>query len=116
MKVAGQANAAGLEYAAHNFCDAISQVANAHIMMSVEQPALFEFPTYACAEWSGMYDNELATALVVGDALNEDGFISAPGRPGLGVEPVPEFAERFRYREGYWTVWTATDGTLLAAQ
>lgn len=115
-KVAGRANAAGLEYAAHNFCDAISQVANAHIMMSVERPSLFEFPTYSCTKWTGMYDNDLATALVVWDDLYDDGFIHVPERPGLGVEPVPDFKERFRYREGYWTVWTAHDGTLLAAQ
>ena len=115
-RIARYANAAGLEYAAHNFCDSISQAANAHIVMSVENPGLFEFPTYACAEWTGMYDNDLATALTGRDRLFDSGFVSVPERPGLGVEPVPDFKERFPYREGHWTVWTSHDGTLLAAQ
>ena len=116
LEVARHANAAGLEYAAHNFCDSISQAANAHIVMSVANPALFELPAYACGTWTGMYDNELATALTGPDELFDNGFVSVPDRPGLGVEPVPEFRERFPYREGYWTVWTSDDGTLLAAQ
>ena len=116
IEVARHANGAGLEYAAHNFCDAISQAANAHIVMSVERPGLFEFPTYACEAWTGMYDNDLATALTGPDGLFDGGFVSVSQRPGLGVEPVAEFRERFPYREGYWTVWTSHDGTLLAAQ
>ena len=115
-RVARYANAAGLEYAAHNFCDSISQAANAHIVMSVENPGLFEFPTYACEQWTGMYDNGLATALTGQDDLYDNGFVSVPAKPGLGVEPVPDFRERFPYREGHWTVWTSHDGTLLAAQ
>ena len=115
-RIARYANAAGLEYAAHNFCDSISQAANAHIVMSVENSGLFEFPTYACAEWTGMYDNDLATVLTGHDRLYHEGFVSVPERPGLGVEPLPDFKERFPYREGHWTVWTSHDGTLLAAQ
>lgn len=116
LEVARHANAAGIEYAAHNFCDAVSQAANAHVVMAAANPALFELPTYACGAWTGMYDNGLATALSGPDELFDHGFVSVPDRPGLGVEPVPEFRERFPYREGYWTVWTADDGTLLAAQ
>ena len=114
--IARHANDAGLEYAAHNFCDAVSQAANAHIVMSVDNPGLFEFPTYACEQWTGMYDNGLATGLTGGDGLYGNGFISVSDRSGLGVEPVPDFKERFPYREGHWTVWTSHDGTLLAAQ
>ena len=116
IEVARHANAAGLEYAAHNFCDAISQAANAHIIMSVANPGLFELPTYACETWTGMYDNELATSLTGHDELFDSGFVSVPEQPGLGVDPVPDFKERFPYREGFWTVWTSHDGTLLAAQ
>ena len=116
VRIARHVNGAGLEYAAHNFCDAISQAANAHIVMSVETPGLFEFPTYACGAWTGMYDNDLATALTGRDRLYDSGLVSVSGRPGLGVEPVPDFRERFPYREGYWTVWTSPDGSLLAAQ
>ena len=116
IEVARHANAAGLEYAAHNFCDSISQAANAHIVMSVERPGLFEFPTYACGAWTGMYDNGLATALTGPDRLFDRGLVQVSERPGIGVEPVPDFRERFPYREGHWTVWTSHDGTLLAAQ
>ena len=116
IRIARHANAAGLEYAAHNFCDAISQAANAHIVMSVDNPGLFELPAYACEQWTGMYDNGLATGLTGGDGLYRNGFISVSDRHGLGVEPVPDFKERFPYRGGHWTVWTSHDGTLLAAQ
>ena len=114
--IARHANDAGLEYAAHNFCDAISQAANAHIVMSVDNPGLFEFPTYACERWTGMYDNGLATGLTGQGGLYRSGFVSVSEQPGLGVEPVADFWERFPYREGHWTVWTSHDGTLLAAQ
>lgn len=116
MEIARHANSNGLEYAAHNFCDMVSQAANAHIMLCVENPTLFEYPTYTCDRWSGMYDNDLVTALVDQEIPYEDGYISVSGRPGLGVMPLPDFQERFPYEEGYWTIWEGPDGKVLAAQ
>ncbi len=116
MEVARHAGIAGLEYAAHNFCDMISQAANAHIMLSVATPALFEYPTYTCERWTGMYDNQLSTGLCDHGISCDESSVSVSGRPGLGVEPVAGFEERFRYREGHWTVWESKDGELIAAQ
>ncbi|MBM3740679.1 MAG: mandelate racemase/muconate lactonizing enzyme family protein [Acidobacteria bacterium] len=116
LEVARHANAAGLEYAAHSFSDMVSQAASAHIMLTVENPALFEYPTYACARWRGMYDNELVTALVDQEIPFADGFVTVSGRPGLGLEPLPDIERRFPYQEGYWTTWESPDGRLIAAQ
>ena len=116
MAMARHANAAGIAYAAHNFSDMVAQAASAQVMLAVEDAALFEYPTYRCPRWRGMYDNALVTGLTDQEIVFADGFVTVPDRPGLGVEPLPDFRERFPYREGHWTYWESPDGRLLAAQ
>ena len=94
----------------------ISQAANAHIMLSVEKPSLFEYPTYTNNLWKGMYDNCLVTDLVNEEIRYHNGQISVTDNPGLGVEPIPNFESKYPYIEGSWTIWENDKGELITKQ
>jgi len=116
LEIANLANEFGIYYAAHNFSDMISQAANAHIMLSVEKPSLFEYPTYTNNLWKGMYDNCLVTDLVNEEIRYHNGQISVTDNPGLGVEPIPNFESKYPYIEGSWTIWENDKGELITKQ
>jgi L-alanine-DL-glutamate epimerase-like enolase superfamily enzyme len=59
-------------------------------------------PTLTFLEMSARID-DLVPHFVGGDSVStrmiEDGMLRPPAGPGIGVEPAPDIAERFPYRE-----------------
>ncbi|MDR7548475.1 MAG: enolase C-terminal domain-like protein [Armatimonadota bacterium] len=91
-KVAGMAEAYGLQFVPHTWADGIGMAANLHLAASVPNCGYLEFP----------YDPpnftmEAFQALLVEPIRVEtDGFVRVPEGPGLGIELDREAVARFR--------------------
>ena len=94
-KVAALAEAAGLGFAAHTWNSGFALLANMHVMASVPNRDLCEFP-YEPPAWTTRGRDALQA---VTTEIDSEGYVHMPDRPGLGVvvdeERLAKYGERF---------------------
>jgi len=89
-RIAALAHAYNLMVAPHAFSSAILLVASMHLLASIPNGLLLELDQNPHA-----LREELLKEPIRAD---QDGFVTLPQRPGLGVELDPEAVERYRVR------------------
>jgi D-galactarolactone cycloisomerase len=90
-EVAKLASDAGLDCVPHVWGSGVTFVANLHTVLAEPTVELFEFCTLP---------NPLRDALLVDPVGFEDGRLSAPTAPGLGVELTPELEKKYAFVAG----------------
>ena len=90
-KIAALAEAAGLVVAPHTWTHGIGLLANLHLVASIPNASLFEFPH----EPPGWPASALSQMLVEKPWIDEDGCLAPPQRPGFGFELDEELVERY---------------------
>jgi L-alanine-DL-glutamate epimerase-like enolase superfamily enzyme len=93
-KIVALAAARGVRVSPHSAATPVGLAANLHAATGA--------PTLTFLEMSARID-DLVPHFVGGDSVStkmiEDGMLRPPAGPGIGVEPAPDIAERFPYRE-----------------
>ncbi len=89
-KVAALAEAAGLLVAPHTWTHGIGLLANLHLVASIPNTSWFEFPH----EPPGWPADALSQMLVEKPAIDADGCVPVPDRPGFGFVLDEELIER----------------------
>jgi len=93
----------------HNFGTWLGLLANAHLVAAAPEVDLVEYPVFEndpLVEASGdpgMYPFDLAFDIVQGTPPVEDGRLTVPDTPGLGVEVNLDAVEEYPFVEGPWT-------------
>jgi L-alanine-DL-glutamate epimerase-like enolase superfamily enzyme len=90
-KVAALAEAAGLQVAPHTWTHGIGLLANLQLVASIPNYSWFEFPH----EPPGWPASALSQMLTDKPAIDADGFLAIPARPGFGFTLDEELIERY---------------------
>jgi L-rhamnonate dehydratase len=100
----------GIEFVPHNFGTWIGLAANAHLVAAAPETSLLEYPVFendpALADVGGdpgMYPFDLAFDLIEGQPDIDDGVLSVPEGPGLGVDVDLDVVEEYPFVDGPWT-------------
>lgn len=91
-KIAGMAEAFGLQFVPHTWADGVGMAANLHLAASVPNCGYLEFP-YDPPHFTMEAFQALLVEPILPDA---DGYVRAPEGPGLGIELNRAALERFR--------------------
>ena len=98
-----------IEFVPHNFGTWLGLMANAHLVAAAPEVELLEYPVFEddplvdASGDPGMYPFDLAFDLVTGEPPVEDGRLSVPDDPGLGIEVDLDVVEEYPFVEGAWT-------------
>jgi L-alanine-DL-glutamate epimerase-like enolase superfamily enzyme len=98
-----------VEFVPHNFGTWVGLAANAHFVAAAPDATLVEYPVFEddpvldAESDPGMYPFDLAFDLVEGEPAIEDGVLSVPDGPGLGVEVNLDVVDAYPFVEGPWT-------------
>jgi len=96
-------------YVPHNFGTLLGLVANAHLVAAAPETELLEYPVFEndphldTETEPGMYSNELAFDVLADDLDIDDGELTVPDGPGLGVEVDESVLDAYPFVEGPWT-------------
>lgn len=104
MKISHIAEAHGVQIIPHNPLGPISTIAALHIDTVV--------PNFEVQEWPGTFGD--FNAMIKGDSIKvENGYITLPDAPGLGIELVDDIQTKFPFAgmKPSWT--TAEDGSII---
>lgn len=93
----------GVSYVPHNYGTDLGVVANAHLAAAVPKCEFLEFPIYETNGSVGMYPFPLANAILSTDLKIEDGSLTVPSGPGLGVDVNLDVIEEYAYVDGPWS-------------
>lgn len=86
----------------HNFGTHLGLVANAHLIAAAPETPLLECPIFG-DDIAGMYPFPLAEDVLETDLSIEDGRLTVPEGPGLGVEVDESVVDEYSHIEGPWT-------------
>lgn len=98
-----------VEFVPHNFGTWLGLMANAHLVAAGPEVELVEYPVFEndplvdVSGDPGMYPFDLAFDLVEGRPPVEDGRLSVPDDPGLGVEVDLDVVDEYPSIDGPWT-------------
>ena len=98
-----------VEFVPHNFGTWIGLAANAHLVAAAPGSTLVEYPVFEADPVldgdpdPGMYPFDLAFDLTEGRPAIEDGVLSVPDDPGLGIEVNLDVVEEYPFVDGPWT-------------
>ena len=98
-----------VEFVPHNFGTWLGLMANAHLVAAAPEVKLLEYPVFEddplvdASGDPGMYPFDLAFDLVSGEPPVEDGRLSVPDDPGIGIEVDLDVVEEYPFVEGAWT-------------
>lgn len=98
-----------VEFVPHNFGTWIGLAANAHLVAAAPEADLVEYPVFErdpvldADPDPGMYPFDLAFDLIEGEPSIENGVLSLPDAPGLGIEVDLTVVEEYPFVEGPWT-------------
>lgn len=90
-KVAGMAEARGLQFAPHTWSNGIGLMVNLHVAASVPNCLFIEYP-YDPPSWTPEVRDFVLTEPV---RIDGEGYVCLPDRPGLGVELDEEKCKRY---------------------
>jgi len=96
-KIADEVQANGAWFPPHTWTNGIGLMANLHLAAAVSRCPYLEFPFDPPAWSPERRDFILQKPLTV----DEDGFLTIPDTPGLGVELDPEALKRYEYGAAY---------------
>ncbi|SDY68545.1 mandelate racemase/muconate lactonizing enzyme family protein [Halopenitus persicus] len=98
-----------VEFVPHNFGTWLGLVANAHLVAAAPEVRLLEYPVFEDdpaldhPEDPGMYPFELAFDIIEETVDVDDGQLTVPDGPGLGVTVDMDVIEEYPPTEGAWT-------------
>ncbi|WP_126664935.1 mandelate racemase/muconate lactonizing enzyme family protein [Haloterrigena salifodinae] len=99
-----------VEFVPHNFGTWLGLQANAHLVAAAPDVRLLEYPVFEAdpalpdAEIDpGMYPFELAYDIIEGQPAIEDGHLTVPDGPGLGIDVDLDVLEEYPFVDGPWT-------------
>lgn len=104
MKVARIAEAKNVHIIPHNPLGPISTIAALHIDSVV--------PNFECQEWPGTFGQ--FNEMIKGEKIKvENGYITMPEKPGIGIDLIDDFMEKFPF-QGMKPSWTLhEDGSIV---
>lgn len=110
--VAGACRDREVQFVPHHFGTLVGLVANAHLVAALPDAHLLEYPVFENDPAldhpdgdPGMYPFEAAFELLADGLAIDDGTLSVPDGPGLGVTVDEGVIDRFPFREGAWTTF-----------
>lgn len=98
-----------VEFVPHNFGTWLGLLANAHLVAAAPEVDLVEYPIFEddplvdASGDPGMYPFDLAFDLVKGQPPMQNGELTVPDDPGLGIEVDLDAIEEYPFIEGPWT-------------
>ena len=92
-----------VSYVPHSYGTQLGVVANAHLAAAAPEISFVEYPIYETDGSVGMYPFPLATDILSSDLDIENGYLSVPTDPGLGIEIDRDVLEDYSYVDGPWT-------------
>ncbi|MFA9517328.1 mandelate racemase/muconate lactonizing enzyme family protein [Halopenitus sp. H-Gu1] len=98
-----------IEFVPHNFGTWLGLIANAHLVAAAPEVRLLEYPVFEDdpaldhPDDPGMYPFELAFDVIEETVDIEDGTLSVPDGPGLGVTVDLDVIDEYPPTEGAWT-------------
>lgn len=99
-----------VEFVPHNFGTWLGLQANAHLVAAAPDVSLLEYPVFEddpalpdAATDPGMYPFDLAFDIIEGQPAIEDGRLTVPDGPGLGVDVDLDILEEYPFVDGPWT-------------
>jgi L-alanine-DL-glutamate epimerase-like enolase superfamily enzyme len=95
MRIAEAAVRYGIDLCPHSWHNGLMAMANAHLVAALPNPRVLE----VC-----MHQGPLQWEMLAQAPLMQDGWMTLPARPGLGVELAPGIEERYPYIEGHYAV------------
>ena len=95
MRIAQVAHRYGVDLCPHSWHNGLMAVENAHLVAALPHPRVLEL----C-----MIQGPLQWAILAERPLVEDGWLSLPTGPGLGVRLAEDLEERYPYIEGHYAV------------
>jgi L-rhamnonate dehydratase len=93
----------------HNFGTWLGLIANAHLTVAAPRAELLEYPVFEndpvldSSDDPGMYPFDLAFDIVDGTPSIDDGVLTVPNGPGLGIEVNMDVIDDYPFVEGAWT-------------
>lgn len=91
-----------VSYVPHNFGTNLGLIANAHLVAAAPEAELLEYPVFG-DDTGGMYPFPLAEEILETDIEINDGELTLPSGPGLGVEVDFDVLSEYRSQPGPWT-------------
>lgn len=95
MRIAEMAARYGVEFCPHSWHNGLMAMANGHMLATLASRRFLE----VC-----MIQGPLQWEILAEKPTIENGMLSFPGRPGLGVDLATDLEERFPYIEGHYAV------------
>ncbi|WP_049947941.1 mandelate racemase/muconate lactonizing enzyme family protein [Candidatus Halobonum tyrrellensis] len=100
-----------VEFVPHNFGTWVGLLANAHLVAAAPDVSLLEYPVFEDDPVldagddpdPGMYPFDLAFDILDGEPSVEDGRLTVPDGPGLGIEVDLDVVDDYPFEEGPWT-------------
>jgi L-alanine-DL-glutamate epimerase-like enolase superfamily enzyme len=98
-----------VEFVPHNFGTWLGLAANAHLVAAAPETGLLEYPVFEddpvldVDPDPGMYPFDLAFDIVDGTPAVDDGVLTVPDEPGLGVDVNPDVSDEYPFVDGPWT-------------
>jgi L-alanine-DL-glutamate epimerase-like enolase superfamily enzyme len=91
-----------VQYVPHNYGTQLGVVANAHLVAAAPDCEFVQYNLYGPADSIGMYPFPLASDVIDTDLRIDDGSLSVPDGPGLGVDVDRDVIDRYSYVDGPW--------------
>ncbi|SEV80074.1 mandelate racemase/muconate lactonizing enzyme family protein [Natrinema salifodinae] len=107
----------GVEFVPHNFGTWLGLIANAHLVSAAPEVRLLEYPVFeddpmiAGEPDPGMYPFDLAFDIIEGEPAIDDGTLTVPDGPGLGVDVDLDVISEYPFVDGPWTEFNYEDET-----
>jgi L-alanine-DL-glutamate epimerase-like enolase superfamily enzyme len=86
-------------YVPHNYATQLGIVANAHLAAAAPECDFIEYPIYGGEGSAGMYPFPLASEIIEPNLTVENGRLTVPSGPGLGVDVNENAIESYPYLE-----------------
>ncbi|WP_226482850.1 mandelate racemase/muconate lactonizing enzyme family protein [Natrinema amylolyticum] len=102
-------NGRDVEFVPHNFGTWLGLLANAHLVAAAPDVRLLEYPVFENDPLidgqpdPGMYPFELAFDIIEGEPTIDDGILTVPDKPGLGIDVNLDIISDYPFVEGPWT-------------
>ena len=95
IRIAKAADRCGVDLVPHSWHNGLMAMANAHLVAALPRPRLLEL----C-----MHQGPLQWGMLAQPPEIQDGWLSLPDRPGLGVQLSPGIEQRCPYIEGHYAI------------
>ncbi|MGQ3413809.1 mandelate racemase/muconate lactonizing enzyme family protein [Natrinema sp. LN54] len=98
-----------VEFVPHNFGTWLGLIANAHLVAAAPEVRLLEYPVFENDPTidgrpdPGMYPFELAFDIIDGEPDIDNGTLTVPDGPGLGVDVNLDVIRDYPFADGPWT-------------